>query len=496
MEGEALRVKECLIIGTGLGGLSAGIKLAHEGYHVTILEKNDEAGGKLRPIIRGNYQFDLGPSTITLKQAFESVFRSVGRQLEDYLDFYPITEGTRNFFSPEVQLDFSTDREAVKKQLATFSVADARNYEAFLAEAKRLYEISDQQFFSQLMYPLKTQLSPTLIKHFIKIKPFKTLAALIEDYFEHPYTRMMLLRYATYVGSNPYQSPMIFAMLAHLEGTQGIWGVKGGTYEIVRAFVRLAEELGVNIKYNQHVTKIRTKHERVIGVEVGDIFYDSDLVIVNADALTAYQTFMRHHPLSYALRKKEVSLSGFVWLVGIKKTYDVLKHHNVFFPVDYTQEFAAIFGDLDVPETPTIYICQSSVSEPERAAPGGGNLFILINAPHLSDQLVWNEDTISEMKRRIKQQLEHFGLTQLEERIEEEFFYTPKDLMERTAAYKGAIYGMSSNSVSQAFFRVENRDPIYRNLYFTGGSTHPGGGTPMVTLSGQLVASDIIKKMR
>ena len=250
------------------------------------------------------------------------------------------------------------------------------------------------------------------------------------------------------------------------------------------------------MKYNQQVTKINKKRDRVIGAQVGDVFYDSDVIVVSADALTAYQTFMPRHPLSYALRKKEASLSGFVWLVGINETYDVLAHHNIFFPVDYKQEFEAIFTELDVPEIPTIYICQSSASEPERATPGGGNLFILINAPHLSDKFVWNEGTIREMKRRIIKQLEHFGLAQLEERIEEEFFYTPKDLMERTAAYKGTIYGMRSNCVSQAFFKVENRDPIYRNLYFTGGATHPGGGTPMVTLSGQLVAADIMKRLR
>lgn len=489
-------MKDCIIIGAGLGGLSAAIKLAHEGYNVTVLEKNEAAGGKLRPITLGDYQFDLGPSTITLKPVFEAVFQSVGRRLEDYLDFYPINSGTRNFFAPNMYIDFSPDHKAVKEQIAVFSETDADHYEAFLAEAKRLYDISDRQFFSQLMYPISTQLSPSLIKDFLNIKPFKTLASLVDDYFEHPFTKKLFLRYATYVGSSPYQSPMIFAMMAHLEGTQGIWGVTGGTYQIVKAFVRLAEELGVVMKYNQQVTKINKKRDRVIGVQVGDVFYDSDVVIVSADALTAYQTFMPRHPLSYALRKKEASLSGFVWLVGINETYDVLAHHNVFFPVDYKQEFKTIFTDLDVPEIPTIYICQSSVSEPERATPGGGNLFILINAPHLSDKFVWNEIAIREMKRRIIKQLEHFGLAQLEERIEEEFFYTPKDLMDRTAAYKGAIYGMSSNRVSQAFFKVENRDPIYRNLYFTGGSTHPGGGTPMVTLSGQLVAADIMKKLR
>ncbi|SDB90591.1 phytoene desaturase [Pelagirhabdus alkalitolerans] len=485
-------MKKVIVVGAGLGGLSAAIKLAHHGFDVSVLEKEESCGGKLCSVELGDYQFDLGPSTITLKHVFDNVFKSVGRDPQDYLTFYPIEKGTRNFFKDGHVVDFSNDVEHVQTQISAFSEADANNYPLFLDEAKRLYTISDRQFFSQLMYPLSTKLSPSLLKDFIKIKPLTTLNTLVESYFEHPNTRMLFNRYATYIGSSPYQAPMIFGMMAHLEGGQGIWGVEGGSYQIVRAFERLARELGVEFFMEHEVENTIQKGNRIVGVQANGQTFAADYVVFNADALTVYQNLLKHHPLNRKLEKKEVSLSGFAMLLGINKTYPELEHHNVFFPKEYTQEFKAIFKDKQVPEEPTIYICQSSVSEPKRAKEGGGNLFILINAPYLSSNLTWNEETKEKMMQRVINQLESYGLDGLSTRIDEQYCMTPKDIETRTGAFKGSLYGLSSNTIKQAFFRIENKDPVLSNVYFAGGSTHPGGGTPMVTLSGQLVASDII----
>ncbi|MCZ0701922.1 phytoene desaturase [Natronobacillus azotifigens] len=485
-------MKDIVIVGGGLGGLSAAIRLQHAGYHVRVLEKEATIGGKLQSVTMGDYQFDLGPSTFTLKHVFEDVFTSVGKDPNDYLTFYPIEEGTRNFFPNGQMIDFSTDVQRVQSQIRTYSENDADHYPLFLEEAKRLYRISERQFFSQLMYRTKTKLSPSLLRDFIKIKPFTSLNTLVERYFEHPNTCMLLNRYATYVGSSPYQAPMIFAMMAHLEGGQGIWGVKNGSYQIVRAFEQLARELGVIFHMNHEVREVVQKGKQLIAVHANGKRFEADQVIFNADALTVYNRLLKRHPLNKKLKKKEVSLSGFTLLLGIKKTYPELRHHNVFFPREYTQEFKAIFDEKIVPEEPTIYICQSSVSEPSRAKKEGGNLFILINAPYLSSNVTWNDETKETIKNRVIDQLESHGLTDLSSRIEEEYIMTPEDIHDRTGAFKGSIYGMSSNHLNQAFFRIENKDPVLSNVYFVGGSTHPGGGTPMVTLSGQLVAKDIM----
>lgn len=489
-------MKKVIVIGAGLGGLTSAIRLAHQGFSVTVVEKEATVGGKLQQVDTGEYQFDLGPSTITMQHVFEDVFTACNRRIEDYLTFYPINEGTRNFFADGNIVDFSTDIAHVEEQIATFSQHDAANYCRFLTESKRFYQIAERQFFSQLLYSWKVKLSSSLIVDFMKIKPFTNYQKFLRQFFDHPNTLAMFGRYATYVGSSPYQAPAIFGMMAHLEGNQGIYGIKGGTYQIVIAFERLALELGVTIVKNTTVKKILLENKKAVGVQTNSGDFFADEVIANVDALTVYENWLDEHPMHKKISKKEPSLSGFTMLLGIDKKYTQLRHHNVFFPKVYRDEFESIFTNKRMPDDPTIYICNSSYSEPARSTEDGSNLFILVNAPSLTKEMPWSPDIKQEVRDRILGHLEANGLNEIGDAIKYEEIMTPADIKARTGAYQGTIYGMSSNRFNQAFFRVPNKDPHIENLYFVGGSTHPGGGTPMVTISGSLVAEDIISHSR
>lgn len=489
-------MKKVLVIGAGLGGLTSAIRLAYHGFSVTVVEKEATVGGKLQQVDTDEHQFDLGPSTITMRHVFEEVFTTCNRRIEDYLTFYPINEGTRNFFADGSVVDFSTDVAHVEEQIATFSQHDAANYRLFLKESARFYQIADRQFFSQLMYSWKVKLSSSLIADFMKIKPFTNYQKFLRQFFEHPNTLAMFGRYATYVGSSPYQATAIFAMMAHLEGNQGIYGIKGGTYQIVRAFERLALELGVTIVKNTTVKKILLEKKKAVGVHTDSGDFYADMVIANVDALTVYENWLEEHPMHKKISKKEPSLSGFTILLGIDQKYRQLRHHNVFFPEVYSDEFEAIFTKKQMPDEPTIYICNSSYSEPSRSTEGGSNLFILVNAPSLTEAMPWSIDKKQKVRDRIVGQLEARGLTGIGDAINYEEIMTPADIKSRTGAYQGTIYGVSSNRFNQAFFRVPNKDTQIEQLYFVGGSTHPGGGTPMVTISGSLVAEDIINHSR
>lgn len=495
MEGEKLFMKKIIIVGAGLGGLSCAIRLAYHGFSVTVMEKQSTIGGKLQQVTAGEYQFDLGPSTITMRHIFEELFTACDRNIEDYVSFYPIATGTRNFFSDGQVVDFNTDQASVAAQIATYSPEDAQNYHNFLREASRLYTIAERSFFKKLMYSTKAKLSTKLLTDFLRIKPHKTLHQLTRQFFRHPNTLAMFDRYATYVGSSPYQAPAIFAMMAHLEGRQGIYGMKGGTYALVQGLEKLALELGVSIQTNVEVKQLLINENRqTIGVatNVGEFFADD--VIANADALTVQTTwFNRPEP---QINNVEPSLSGLTILLGTQQKFASLSHHNVFFPSNYQAEFEAIFKEKCVPSTPTIYICNSSVSEPTRAKPDASNLFMLVNAPYMTNQAGWSEDQINYIRSRVFTQLQSFGLQLDEATIDYEEYMTPADIAARTGAYKGTIYGMSSNYFKQAFFRMPNKDRSIDHLYYVGGSTHPGGGTPMVTLSGMLVADDIIERYR
>lgn len=488
-------MKRAIIIGGGLGGLTTSIYLAHAGWNVRILEKNKTLGGKLQQVNQDGFHFDLGPSTITLKHIFEQVFHDTGRDSRDYLSFYPITPIGKNFFPDGSIVELTADVEKMQEQLAVYSKADARAYPAFLAESKRLFQISERAFLHKPLFLLKEKLQPELLRNFAKIRPIQSFQSLLKQYFRHPNTLRLFGRYATYVGSSPNQAPSIFAMLAFLEAGEGVYGIKGGTYKLVEAFEKLAVELGVHIEKETDVTSIQTSRGTVTGVTTTKGDYACDTLIGNGDALSLYSGLLdeseRPHFPDHKIKKFEPSLSGFTMLLGVKKRYRALAHHNVFFPSDYEKEFSSIFKEKQYVVEPTLYICFSGASEPQLAPAKMSNLFILANAPYLTGMNQLQEKEC--YKKQLIRQLEGKGLIALSESIIFEELQTPADLAVRTRAFRGAIYGMSSNKFQQAFFRIPNKDTHIKGLWFAGGSTHPGGGTPMVTLSGKLTAQAILQ---
>lgn len=489
-------MKKVIVVGGGLGGLSAAIRLSLAGFSVTVLEKEAECGGKLKREVGGAYRFDVGPSTITMLSAFEGVFLQAGKKMEDYLDFYPVDPLTRNVFHDGTLVDLTKDIDQMEAQIAAYSPSDALHYRAFLKETQKLYNISQNRFLNRLFVSWKDKLNPWLLRDFARIHPATTLDRFLRNYFSHPNTLALFGRYATYVGASPYKAPAIFAMMAHLESQLGIFGVRGGTYAIVEAFVKLAQECQVEIKTNMEVTRLLTKGRVIVGVEVSDMIYPADVVIANLDLLTAFSLLdpkKRPSMTDSKLESYEPSLSGFVMLGGVRERFDLLKHHTVFFPETYQDEFDAIFNRQKPPQDPTLYVCFSGFSDGGQAPVGGSNLFILANVPALIKQSNWQEQA-EDYGDHMLSLLEQRGLTGISEHIEYNKLYTPSDWERLTGAYKGAIYGLSSNGFKQAFFRPTNRAKDLDGLWFVGGSTHPGGGTPIVTLSGQLVADAIINE--
>ncbi len=487
-----------VIIGAGLGGLSAAIRLAHAGFKVRVLEQQPAAGGKLQRIEERGYRFDRGPSTITLPHLFRQVFEAVGRNMEDYVTIERLSQATRNVFQDGAIVDLTGSPEATAEQIAVYSKADAARFPAFCREAAELYRLSEEQFLGKLLLGVKEKLDPRLAWSFMRVKPLTSLHRLLRRYFRHPNTLAMLGRYATYVGASPYSAPAIFAMLAHVEGERGIYSVKGGTYAIVEAFVRLAGELGVRIETNTPVERITVRNGRVSGVECGGRHYEASLVIANGDALSVYRHLVapEHRPSvsDGRIDRYEPSLSGFVQLLGIPRTYSQLLHHTVFYPKHYADEFADIFREKKPPADPAIYVCHTALSDRTAAPPGGSSLFVLVNAPYVTASWRWEQEA-ENYAMLVRRRLESCGLDGLGQ-AEVAITYTPEQLLRDTSAHRGAIYGISSNGARQTFFRPGNRSRDIKGLWFVGGTAHPGGGTPIVTLGGQLVAEELVRQYR
>ena len=479
-------MKNVIVIGAGLGGLSAACRLAKAGCDVTILEKNETVGGKVNLVEANGYKFDTGASLLTMRHVFEDLFNFCGKRLEDYLDIVALDPICRYFWTDETVFDASSNLEKTEKEIERIAPEDAGNFTKYLADAKRKYDIAENTFLAHSLNDLPKLLRPKYLKDLLAISSLKTLDKHNAAYFQSPKLQQLFNRFATYNGSSPYQTPATFALVPFVEFGLGAWYVRGGIYEIPKALAKLADELNVTIRTSCAVEKIIVEDEKAIGVKLknGEILH-SDSVVANSDAIETYRNLLDEKFFNKKLDEREPSCSGFVLLLGVKRKYPQLAHHNIFFSDDYQAEFDALFKDLRPAKNPTIYICATSRTDATQSPETGENLFILVNAPYTSPQTDWKTEAKS-YRDLIVKKLEDFGLEGLGKSIEFEQTITPEDFETKYRTNRGSIYGVSSNGIFSAFLRVPNKSRQIKNLYFVGGATHPGGGMPLVLLSGKM----------
>jgi len=482
-------VKEIIIIGAGLGGLSAACRLAKKGFAVSIFEKNSTIGGKVNVVETNGYKFDTGASLLTMRHVLEDLFDFCERRAEDYLEILPLEPICRYFWSDGTRFDASQNTEKTEHEIEKIEPRDVAGFRAFLADSRRKYEISERTFLAKSLNDLPSLLTRENLPDLLKISTLKTLDRHNASYFKSPKMRQLFNRFATYNGSSPYKTPATFALIPYVEFGLGAWYVRGGMYAIPRALERLARELGVKIYTEAEVEKIVVEDKKAVGVKINGESVGADFVISNADAIETYRSLLS----SKKFQNREPSCSGFVLLLGTRKKFDQLAHHNIFFSDDYKAEFDALFTQKIPAPNPTVYICATSRTDPTQAPAGHENLFVLVNAPYTSEKTDWQKEAKNYRDLIIKK-LESFGLNDLENSIDYEQILTPEDFETKYHANRGSIYGISSNGVFSAFMRVPNKARETENLYFVGGATHPGGGIPLVLLSGKMTSEMILRR--
>ncbi len=487
-----------IIIGAGIGGLSAAIRLASAGRRVLMLEQNAQVGGKMSQFCAEGFRWDTGPSVITMRHVFADLFAVAGRRIEDYLTLIPVEPLTRYFYQDGIVLDASQNWPTMAAQIERIEPRDVEGYLRFLAYAARLHRITGPAFIYERPPSLRSfaRVAPWDV---LKIDPWFTLNQVIHQHVRSPHLRQLLQRFATYVGADPFQAPATLGVIAHVELTGGVWYPQGGIYTIATALARLATELGVEIRTNCPVQQILVRNKRVTGVMLADGHtLDASAVIANVDVTTVYQQLLPPEIATPPRRKRltatETSCSGYVMLLGVEGEHSSLAHHNIFFASDYQREFTDIFQQGIPPHDPTIYVAITSKSDPDHAPPGCENWFVLVNAPALGPGFDWATQEAA-YRQRVFATLASFGFD-IQARLRSQTILTPVDLAQRTGAWRGALYGISSNQALNAFRRPHNRSPHVRGLYFAGGTTHPGGGVPMVTLSGKVVAEMVLADSR
>ncbi|MGB8000928.1 MAG: phytoene desaturase family protein [Anaerobacillus sp.] len=481
------------IIGAGLGGLSAAVKLANKGYNVHVFEKNAYAGGKMMPVNLGSYHFDFGPNTMTMPEVFDRVFEEANLNPRDFFQWIKLDNHTRNVDHNGDSFIMSTDEAYMKEQLMVLDTYAWNHYKEYLAEIERLYYLSKTSFFPRMFTSLEDYLSPSLFNAVRQVRPLEKMNHFHERFFKHPLLLKAFNRYSTYIGSSPYLSPATFAMIGYLEMVQGVYYVKGGNTKIAEGMEQAAKQLGVQFHFNTQVKKIHIENKRATTIETMEgVNFPVDDVIINGDLLATYPSLVdeRDRPSmnDKKIERSSPSISAFVIMAGLSTRLPDLCHHQVYFSQNYMHEFKTLFKG-EWPEDPTIYISNSSYTDPS-ISPDGDNLFILVNAPPISDKR--KKMSEKEYKTKIYDKLEAHGIPIRKHLIKEKVI-GPDEIKKRFHAFKGALYGISSNSVKNSFLRPSNQSKDISNLYFAGGSTHPGGGSPMVVISGNNVAERIIK---
>lgn len=485
--------KHIVIIGSGVAGLAAAVRLGAAGHKVTVVEANDYVGGKLTAKKIGRYRFDLGPSVFTLPNLIDELTKISKQDLKfEYLSLdkicdYFYEDGTtlnaytdKEKFATEVQNKLGETKESVYEQLKFSATA---------------YELTSDIFLNQSLHKLSNFLNLKTAKAILnigKLKLNKTMNEVNSARFKNPKTIQLFNRFATYNGSNPFQAPALINIIAHLEHNIGAFAPKGGMHDITMHLYNLSLRLGVEYKMNTRALQIKTEDDIAIGVITSQGEIKADIIVSDADIKHVYTKLLDKKYYQTKILEQEKSLSALIFYWGIKKEFKELGLHNILFSDDGEAEFKCVFGENKPYHNPTTYINITSKVTPTDAPVGYENWFVMVNVPHNAsgEPIAY----VQEMRKNIVAKINRVLKTDIESYIEVEDVLDPYLIEQRTSSSGGSLYGNSSNNKYAAFLRHANNSSKIKNMYFCGGSVHPGGGIPLGLLSAKIVSEMIAEK--
>lgn len=495
---------DVVVIGAGVGGLAVAARLAALGKRVVVCEQADTVGGKLGLFERDGFRFDTGPSLVTLPYVLDDLLTATGTDRREVLALRRLDPVARYRFGDGTWFDAPAGEAEFEDAVEALRPGNAKQWRAFYGHARRIWEATRGPFLeSTLSGPWDLVKQSVRIRDLVTIAPGRTLRAMAESYLDDPRMVTFIDRYATYTGSDPRRAPAALASVPYAERHFGAWYVDGGLRRIAEVLLERCLALGVDIRTSADVSEIAMSNGRVSGVVCADgTPISAASVIANVDAAHLYRDLVApgsaRRSAQRGLAKCEPSLSGFVLCLGVKGPTSVRAHHTVLFPERYDHEFDDVFGNANRRPRPvidpTIYI---SNPDDDAVRPAGHEAwFVLVNAPRHDDSgdtaagVDWRADGRAEAYAdALLDRLAERGIDVRSDVVVREI-RSPADLAERTRASGGSIYGTSSNGARSAFLRPTNRSPL-AGLYLVGGSSHPGGGLPLVMLSAQIVAAMI-----
>jgi len=489
-----MKSKSVIVIGAGIGGITAAIHLAKHGLHVTVLEKNSRPGGRCDRLSRDGHHFDTGPTLFVMPLLYEAEFRALGTSLREQLDLRRVDPTYELVFDDGTRLLLTSDMQSMCEQLERMESGSFHGLLRYLHEGERHYRLTldklvncdfrkASDFFNLDTLALLFQLKP-LINHYRNVSV----------YFDDPRLKSAFTFQDIYTGLSPFEAPATYSMMAYTELAHGVWYPKGGMYRIVESLVELAHASGVDFIFDAAVEGIDTNNTCAHGVLLANgSRLKADVVLANADLPYVYQNLLPRDEMAVKLSRKRFSCSAISFFWGVDKAYPELAPHTLFLTDDYRENFERIDRDLSTPPNPNLYIHAPARLDPSMAPNGEDTVTAIIPVGHLSEK---NEQDWGVLRHEARQQvfrrLQTLGITDFETHIKFEETFTPLSWRERYNLMKGSTHGLSHKLTQMAYFRPSNKHPHYRNLYFVGASTHPGTGIPTAMVSARLVSQRIV----
>ena len=485
-------MKKSIVIGAGIAGIATSIRLAKKGYTVEVYESNRYPGGKLSAFSSEGYRFDAGPSLFTMPQYVDALFELCDEDPRAHFTYQKKEIGCEYFWPDGTRLTAFSDQDRFLQEVEEKLNVDPSVVKNYLARAKEKFDLTAELFLENSLHRWGTFLTKKTIKALSRLPLFelnKSLAKVNTAQLKEPHLVQFYNRFATYNGSSPFQTPGIMTLVQHLESEYGTFVPEGGMEQISQSLYLLAKRQGVKFHFNQKVTEILHTKNEVTAVMVDKQKLFADVIVSNMDIFPTYRHLLPKAKAPEKILAQERSSSAVIFYWGIQKQFPSLDLHNIFFSEDYQAEFKAIFKEHSLYDDPTIYVNITAKDVPSDAPEGCENWFVMINTPADYGQ-DWEADIVS-LRTKVLDKLEARLTTSIRQHIVTEEVLTPPKIQAKTQSHLGALYGASSNDKMAAFWRHPNFSREFKNLYFCGGSVHPGGGIPLCLLSAKIVSDQL-----
>ena len=489
--------RTALVIGAGIGGIATAARLAKNGYEVTVLEKESTPGGRCNQIVRDGHRFDIGPTLFLMPEIWEETFAALGETMSDHLELKRIDPTYKVHFDDGLQLALTSDLGDMQAQLENVEKTAFSGFLNYIAEGSRHYKLSVEKFVGRNFYSIFEYFSLGNLPLLFQLKALKKHYANASRFFEDDRLKAAFTFQNMYLGLSPYDAPATYSLLQYTELAEGVWYPVGGMYAGIQALVRIAEKLGVKFIYNAPVKKLEVKGSNVKSVVLEDgLELNADIFVGNADLPYIYKELLPKNNEAKKLENKLYTCSTIMFYWGVDTEYPQIGHHNVFLGGDYKASFDQIFEDHTLPDVPSFYVHAPARTDKAAAPTGQDTLYVLVPVGHLDERSEQDwEALVNRARETVLTRLgEEMGANDLRKHIKFEIVYQPKVWKERFNLEKGAAFGLSHNFWQVGYLRPQNRHKQYKNLYFTGASTHPGTGLPIVLLSARLTTERILKE--